>query len=133
MKKVHYITLAGLVAALLLTASSCRPQGGVNASYNEAGQVGANVGLNINTNTAVNLGGTYDTVTGQWTVAIGLTFKQVPEDFVVAKLQDAGAVATRGSLVWVIPAGAKAADPKLVNALVAASLVPGGVDIRPVK
>jgi len=129
--KVYKVILAGLAAIALLTASSCRPQGTVGASYNEAGQVGANVGLNINTNTAVNLGGTFDTNTGQWTVAVGLVFKQTPPDYVLPALKAAGAVPTRDALVWVIPPGAKATDQRFVNALVEAAKIPGGVTVTP--
>ncbi len=136
MKKTCYIPL--ILAALCLALAplafvGCGTTGSVSTSYDESGQVGGNLALDVSTNATVVASGGYNVSTGQWTVAVGLTFREAPPVDVVTALEAAGAQPGKAGGTWIFPAGMKPADVKVQRALTAAASAPGGYLLTPLK
>lgn len=83
------------IAATLLLLPGCGTTAAVNTDgHSVTGAV---------TNGNVGVTGTFDTVTGEWSAGIVITFKATPNDDTIRFLAQAGAVAQRDGTVFLLP------------------------------
>jgi hypothetical protein len=137
MKAKRVFPPAGVLLALALALipvwlAGCGTTGGANVST-DGTSVGGEVGWNVSSNAAVNVSGHYNTATGQWMVAVGVTFRETPPPDVIAALEAAGAVPGKTGRTWIFPAGMKPTDNQVIKALTACATAPGGYVLMPVQ
>lgn len=129
MKKLLILTL---LAPLLLIGCSSMDTGTVSLGADSTGSGIVGVQLE-NPNTIIGAGGAYNPATGEWNVAVGITFKTAPDAVVMAALRDAGAIPAKNTaLAWVFPAGMRPSDKRVMQAIGAAATVQGGYVLKPI-
>ena len=129
-KDMAVLAAAAAILGVLLFVFGCAGTQLAVSTPDSGTNIVGTVTFPLSTNVDASVTGGGNTVTGDWSAGIVITFKQTPPDYVVREMKAAGGVPAKdNALSWLLPS----ADPKAERtqkAVGAALSVPGTVISR---